>query len=535
MNSNQIKFVVRIRGKKSKDHHLNNTLPFDNCSTKVLQTNQLYFIFTSNTPSDSLVISKNGLMGKTIAVNCNSGNDLEMLSNNLLNDAPLYHFDYVFNETISISQIFNLTIEDNLKKLFKGINSFTFIYGPRKSGKSLLNKGEANNKRRTNGLINYSMIYLKSLILMAKQSQSNSSYKIQLNIDIVYNQQCYHLLQNINQKIIIKTNDDLNKLLQFANHEIKSISQKIKDAKFITNHHFTISLSLIENEYKLASAIFIEVANDDNEPVHKYTEKKNNVYSDITNIIICLQTDILPVNGSSVLYRQLLKGKIKNDSLITLLCCISPFKSQIEDEFCALNWIHSLRNKISHLSRNVDKDKEHLNTNKSNNTSYIKCNINNPINQKITSYSFELVSNHPIIQMDLLKQSKIISSKYANKSKEHNEMIKTHQTEINSINNTIDNLKTEIANLKTKMTILNTENSFYEKQLMYYNTKEKAKKIIIIQPKQNNSNEKMNIIDKRNLMKTRLIRDFEKTINSLRKNRLNNPIQLVSRVSTHHF
>ena len=82
-----------------------------------LSDNTKYTIFTSNPPSNTLLVSNQPILGKSINEAFRTNKDLYDFTHSILKDTSLFEFDKIYNETNNLDSIY----EDILKKCFNGL------------------------------------------------------------------------------------------------------------------------------------------------------------------------------------------------------------------------------------------------------------------------------------------------------------------------------------------------------------------------------------------------------------------------------
>ena len=93
-----------------------------------LDENKKYSIFTSTTPSNTLVVTDKPISGKLINNTFRATGDLYEFSRSILKSSSLYEFDRVYNETHKLEMIYNENVKMNVNNLFHGKSACLILF-----------------------------------------------------------------------------------------------------------------------------------------------------------------------------------------------------------------------------------------------------------------------------------------------------------------------------------------------------------------------------------------------------------------------
>ena len=382
---------TKSKSPSSLSHHIPSTL----------NHNINYTFFTSNPPSNVLCISSKPINGKTICDNFHSKADIFEFNKTILKDSSLLEYDVIYNETSTITQIYNEQIKDKITNLFHGYSSCVLLYGPISSGKSYLLRGEQtqhpNKTLSDSGLLLKAVHDLFGLLSLTKQTQSHFVIKIssyQIYMDTITDLLCkekhnnqiklekyYDNNHNVNcamiglRRLIIRNQSDFDLCLKEIMHQRKTAASvmNIKDMK--RKSHFVISFTIEkrniivnesgnkeENEIEMHSQIdFVELASSD----YAFYGDNNNEdrsidglmcrnisksFNSLCDAIVCASSGMSMKNDTKL--TLCLENTIRNGSKIVFVNCVVPWEYPINESYKGVKFTNWLRNQVVNVEGN---------------------------------------------------------------------------------------------------------------------------------------------------------------------------------------
>ncbi|MCQ2817138.1 MAG: hypothetical protein MJ252_07725 [archaeon] len=268
----------------------------DSSNLNKLSENTKYTMFTSNHPSNTMIVSAQPILGKSINKTFESSNDLYEFSHSILKDISPLEFDQIYNETVKLDLIYEETLKKSITNLFHGKNASVITFGPIDGGKSYLLRGGAEQKGQEQGLLSRAIDDILNLIELSRQAnntpegklKNKHDYVIKLSAIQIYLDTISDLLSkeagqikieryidetgNVNCNLLDLTEREIRNKIEYdlcikdAVNQRKWLTQVFKVNDLKRKSHFIISIKIQKKE-KLTpqqSASFVRNQNDAN-------------------------------------------------------------------------------------------------------------------------------------------------------------------------------------------------------------------------------------------------------------------------------
>ena len=370
-----------------------------------------------------------------------------------------FTFDTVYPPEVDTSTVFENSIEGNLAKAIKGYTYTIIAYGQTSSGKTFT-MGSAidppgiiqhsisyvmNNRIDVIYKISFFEIYMEKIndLLSTKDKDYfNTNLRIRQFNDRFY-------IENLSSVEISSYQEAMN-IISYGIHNRKT-SETYLNALSSRSHAF-ISLVAFDKDNsskEIFKINFVDLAGSErlrnNFNANQFNEgvRINSGLLSLSNVIMSLSRKVRHVPYRESKLTMMLKDSFTGQSITTMICCVSPSETNMEETLSTLNY-SSFAKKIKfvaipHMAIENIKRKE-----KENNISVIK---EKKINRKI---SFENSRDVPLTGIE----SEIVKiTKENRKILKQNEML---EGEIFDIKNQIGDIETKIKNCADIITELSS-------------------------------------------------------------------------------